>query len=433
MRQKDWTKRLYDRLADYEEAAPADLWAGIEAKLAQKSVPKRPSRIVPMWGRWAAAAAVFVGLLIGNGYLMWEVGHEEPTARQTTAAVSKSAGAVIESPSTAVAIEDFVPVQSRQSHRLMAAATNQEQSLVAELGSADAPAMPQTVEASGQQNEVASTTPTQQQPSSSSQTPKAQKTTLPDQREQLRQLDEKIASEMAKRKSMVAYGLYAQNGFVNHVNTNAVMVSPSNAEEYARNNYRTTASTRAGEADIVYLRDYKEQQKHYLPISFGLTANFPISSKLSLTTGLVYTRLRSDFTNTMASNDLLREQTLHYLGIPLTLQYQLWHYGGLNVYVAGGGQADYNFKADLKTAGVAQSIEKDRIQLSVQGGLGVQYDIIPQLAVYIEPGLKYYFDNGSDLRNFFKDTPTNFNLQVGVRLNSKADRIDIQTTDLYVR
>ena len=50
---------------------------------------------------------------------------------------------------------------------------------------------------------------------------------------------------------------------------------------------------------------------------------------------------------------------------------------------------------------------------------GVQYNFIPQLGIYVEPGIKHYFDNGSHIRNFFKHHPTNFNLQVGLRLNIK--------------
>jgi hypothetical protein len=57
------------------------------------------------------------------------------------------------------------------------------------------------------------------------------------------------------------------------------------------------------------------------------------------------------------------------------------------------------------------------MQWSVNTSLGIEYDIIPQLGIYIEPGLKHYFDNGSRIENFFKDKPTNFNLQVGVRWN----------------
>lgn len=49
--------------------------------------------------------------------------------------------------------------------------------------------------------------------------------------------------------------------------------------------------------------------------------------------------------------------------------------------------------------------------------LGIQYDVLPQLGLYAEPGVKYYFDNGSPLINIFKDKPLNLNLQVGLRLN----------------
>ena len=88
MKQEAWIKQLRDRLADHEEAAPADLWAGIEAKLAQQAAPKRP-RIVPLWGRWAAAAAVLAGVIMGGGYLMQETENEQM-------AISTSAGQMAE-------------------------------------------------------------------------------------------------------------------------------------------------------------------------------------------------------------------------------------------------------------------------------------------------------------------------------------------------
>ena len=71
----------------------------------------------------------------------------------------------------------------------------------------------------------------------------------------------------------------------------------------------------------------------------------------------------------------------------------------------------------MASEGVTQHIDRDRWQFSVQGGVGLQYNVLPQLGLYAEPGVKHYFDNGSRLRNFFKDKPTSFNLQVGLRLH----------------
>ena len=97
--------------------------------------------------------------------------------------------------------------------------------------------------------------------------------------------------------------------------------------------------------------------------------------------------------------------------------YKVWTYKGLKTYLSGGFQADWNIHTSLQTQGVDQHLDKDRMQWSVSGALGVQYDIIPQIGLYAEPGIRHYFDNGSRLRNIFKDKPTNFSLQVGLRLN----------------
>ena len=48
---------------------------------------------------------------------------------------------------------------------------------------------------------------------------------------------------------------------------------------------------------------------------------------------------------------------------------------------------------------------------------GAQYDVIPQLGVYVEPGVRYYIDNGSRIENYYKDKPVSFSLQLGLRLN----------------
>lgn len=45
----------------------------------------------------------------------------------------------------------------------------------------------------------------------------------------------------------------------------------------------------------------------------------------------------------------------------------------------------------------------------------MQLDITRHIGVYIEPGISYYFDNNSDVRNIYKDRPLNFNLNIGLR------------------
>ena len=117
----------------------------------------------------------------------------------------------------------------------------------------------------------------------------------------------------------------------------------------------------------------------------------------------------------MLDNQVSRHQTLHYVGIPLNVQFALWQWRGLNVYLSGGGQADWNVEAKVNIDGIDQKINKDRMQWSIGGGLGMQFDVLPQFGLYAEPGIRYYFDNGSNVRNFFKEKPTDLHLELGLR------------------
>ena len=64
-------------------------------------------------------------------------------------------------------------------------------------------------------------------------------------------------------------------------------------------------------------------------------------------------------------------------------------------------------------------MHKDRPQFSGNAAVGIEYDIVPQVGLYAEPGVRYYFDNRSTVENVFKTRPWAFNVQMGVRINVK--------------
>ena len=402
MKQEDWTSRLYDRLADYEETAPDDLWAGIEAALAKQEASPTPARRIPLWSRWAVAAA-FAGLVIGGGYMMWPIGEDSPESQGELVTIDSPA--VLDNQG----ILDHLAKQEELVKPERLAAIPSLKPVASETTPGPTPDSEPASEPESQLE------PTPQSQSGSEPQPTPQSDPQPDPAENrtiLAELDRQIAAGKHHRSNNVAFSLYASNGFGDQQHRNGVLMSPSLLANY---NYAHSA-TRAADTRV-WLYNYEEQQMHYQPVSFGLTVRIPISSVFSLSSGVAYTRLRSDFTNIANGYTIEQRQTLHYLGIPLSGQYRLWHLHGLNVYATAGGQMDINVKAKYVSSGVEVEFRKDRLQFSVQGALGIQYDIIPQLGIYAEPGIKYYFDNGSHVRNFFKDKPTNFNLQVGLRLN----------------
>lgn len=164
-------------------------------------------------------------------------------------------------------------------------------------------------------------------------------------------------------------------------------------------------------------RDCKETTKHNMPVSFGATVSYALNDRLALTSGLVYTLATSSFEHGTSSNASKDEQTLHYVGIPLTASYTIWSNSWLKTYVNAGGQADFNVSAKVETEGHRTDIDKDRAQLSVGAAAGVQLNVIKQVGVYVEPGMRYYFDNGSNVQTVFKEHPCNFSLQMGLRWN----------------
>ena len=165
-------------------------------------------------------------------------------------------------------------------------------------------------------------------------------------------------------------------------------------------------------------RKQQVNAKHHAPVSVGLQVAFGIAPRLSLSTGMVYTRTSSDFYPYAPGSSYNVHQVLHYVGIPVGLNYEFWQSGGFHAYVMAGAEADYNVKNDTEEEGVKkEDAKRDRVQLSGKASLGAQYDITPKVGLYIEPGAKYYFDNGSHVENTFKDKKLNFNLQFGLRFN----------------
>lgn len=164
-----------------------------------------------------------------------------------------------------------------------------------------------------------------------------------------------------------------------------------------------------------YEQDTKDVTHHDMPISIGFTASYSVTPRIALASGLVYTLATSSFQH--GASMPKETQTLHYVGIPLNLSYTVWGNSWLRTYIMAGAQADMNVKATLKADGHKSNIDNDRAQFSVTGGAGVQLNVAQQLGVYVEPGVRYYFDNGSAVQTIFKEHPTNFSLQVGLRWN----------------
>lgn len=422
-REDQWTQRLRDHLADIEAPVPDDLWEKIEARLPKEvasPTPKKEARIVPLWARWAAAAVIVGGLVIlwnvksgiwnENSLLSSKSETTKKTSAEKTPALMKSEKS--EESESSESIEQGVKAPTLLAEEIpMESEKKVEETPLVPVSSEEKPNEPiLPVSSEEKSNESIQPISSEKKPNGPEKSPE----------NVIRELNQKIAAYKQHRRGSATINLYASNGFGNQSYRNGVLMSQELLSNYDYYRNPDSHGTRVGNSPV-YLANHEERQNFYQPISFGLSVNIPISSKFSVSTGVVYTRLSSDFTSIANSLVYERQQKLHYVGIPLTVQYNVWQWHGLNVYATAGGQADFNVKAYMTTEGTETKLEKDNLQWSVNAALGVQYNFIPQLGIYVEPGIKHYFDNGSHIQNYFKYKPTNFNLQLGVRVNLGKD------------
>ena len=412
MNQDKWTQQLRDKLAEHEVAPPEGLWE----EIAPLCPPCRgKSRFVAL-RRWAAAAAAVVAVAI----LWWEAPLSPPRRGMSEAQQSPSLGegpgvgpeTISEStqaPKELLAEE----IQEIQTPHLEGRGARPKGTLCLQRKAAQ-----ETVDAAQPKTQT-----TAEPADSHTERPSVVEAETTDELSNtseavVRDMDRQIAEIKNTKSGPLTLGLYAMNGFSGQSSSNGVLMAEEMAMKY-REVYEYSNATSARSTEPIYLTGYEERQHHHRPVSFGLTLSYPLTERLSLTTGLVYTKLSSDFTQVMNKMQIRREQTLHYVGVPLGLSYRLWELKGFRAYASAGALTYLNVATHVVTEGVTQEMEKDRAQLSLNGSLGLQYDVIPQIGLYVEPGLSYYPDNRSHIQNFFKDKPVNLSLQVGLRVNIK--------------
>ena len=149
--------------------------------------------------------------------------------------------------------------------------------------------------------------------------------------------------------------------------------------------------------------------KHHQPISFGLSVRKGLAKGFSVETGLTYTLLSSDVE--MSGGNAMVDQKLHYIGIPVRANWNFFDKDRFTLYVAAGGMIE---KCVYGKLGSEKQTVKP-VQLSVAGAVGAQFNATKHVGIYVEPGVAYFFDDGSNVQTIRKETPCNFNIQAGIR------------------
>jgi len=179
--------------------------------------------------------------------------------------------------------------------------------------------------------------------------------------------------------------------------------------------------------DIPFYDKDKVNIDHKQPVSFGVMVGKKINNRLSVETGISYTYLSSDIKSDR-TNDYLKSgsQYFHYLGIPLTVNYNFAYWGKAKFYVSLGGMAqkDIYGKLDLKQSikdllhtdqSIKENISQKNIQLSMMSSLGASFPVYKKLHIYTNVGVAHYFNADNDYRTIYSDRKTQLDLNVGFK------------------
>lgn len=157
--------------------------------------------------------------------------------------------------------------------------------------------------------------------------------------------------------------------------------------------------------------------KHRHPFKVGLSLRYRLGSRLSVQSGLNYSYLQSDLTHVNGVSETTERQRLHYLSVPVSLSYSFVRTKRVDVYATGGAEVGKLVSGKRENDGSSTSVSEHRLQYSVNAAVGAAYDFGSGISAFVEPGVSHYFNNHSDVVNYYKDKPTNFSLNVGLRLS----------------
>ena len=171
-------------------------------------------------------------------------------------------------------------------------------------------------------------------------------------------------------------------------------------------------------------REVSTEVRHHQPVRLALTAAWGLGGRLALESGLSYSCLVSDMrSGTDASRYDIR-QTLHYLGIPLRLNVQLWSQPRFELYLSGGvmlekcvgGKSVTSYYVDNALIGSGRErLVEEPLQWSAGLSAGAAYKLGGRFRLFAEPGARLYFDNGSFVQTLYGDRPFHFDFSVGLR------------------
>lgn len=155
------------------------------------------------------------------------------------------------------------------------------------------------------------------------------------------------------------------------------------------------------------IKETSTNSTYGIPLSFGAGVKFDFTPKWSLGVGVNYSLLSRKFFgeyHKVNAAGIIEEDpissnitnTQHYIGIPVNAFYNIVNSKSVNFYAYAGGAVEKCIadKYTLANTTITHKEVPSGVQWSANVGIGAEFMIGNHLGLYIDPSLRYYFDNG---------------------------------------
>lgn len=191
-------------------------------------------------------------------------------------------------------------------------------------------------------------------------------------------------------------------------NQSGMLEMDTSADEMYANN-TTLVSNSVGLMEM-NARSQQYSYRHRQPLTFALNVDVNVGHNLFVGAGVSYSMLSSTATSNVDHSEF--KQSVHYVGIPVTLRWAFLDTRFVTLYAGLEGQAE--FCVDARFGGEKADIET--LQWSAHALAGAQFNIGKHIGIYAEPKLSHYFRDTA-LTTIRNTQGVNFNLQLGLRFS----------------
>ena len=399
--QDNWTDKLPSLMEGHQEAPPEGLWDAVQAGVNRPKV---------VWWPWAASLAAAAAVVLA--VFLWK-----------PAAVSTDAPVLLDVPQERVAdamVQEELVLHTEEPETVPE--TVPEVQITPEMHLAEPETVPEVqIEPETHLEEPISEDQVQEKP----EVHPAEPVVVPEepvvwpqepvapQKKAVRRVQMTVSSGgamLAQASSSVTqgYGVAYNPGMSSDVPAPTIGKSSISTRMLSRNRPSSTEAS----------------HRQQLRVSLGV--NYEFAPHWSIGSGLTYSILRSDYTTQSGTTETQTARQLHYVGVPLNVQFRVVKWGPLSLYLNAGPMLEtavgvrvttHSYVSGTMTLDQQEKLSCKDWRWSLNAGAGAQLQLFKGGSLFVQPGISWHIPNNGDVESFYSARPLAFALDFGFRVN----------------